>query len=130
MASVDTRNGVVPGYVVRIDPAVQNGTVSVDVALDAPLPKGARPDLSVDGTITLEHLPSVLYVGRPVGAEPEGPARLYKLTEGGREAIRVPVRLGRGSVDVIEVAEGMAVDDEVIVSDMSRRDAHDRLRLD
>jgi HlyD family secretion protein len=129
VASIDTRNGMVAGHIVRIDPAVQGGTVTVDVALDAALPKGARPDLTVDGLVTLERLESVLYVVRPVGIEAETRTRLFKVLDLGRVAIRVPVRLGRGSVDVVEVLEGLSVGDQVIVSDMSQWDAHDRLRL-
>jgi HlyD family secretion protein len=128
-AEIDTRNGVIPGHVVRIDPAVQNGTVMVDVALDAPLPKGARPDLSVDGTIELERLADVMYVGRPVQGQPEGTAGLFKVVEGG-VAVRVQVKLGRSSVSTIEVVDGLQVGDQVILSDMSQWDAHDRLRLD
>jgi HlyD family secretion protein len=120
---------MVAGHVVRIDPAVQNGTVTVDVALAGPLPAGARPDLSVDGTITLERLADVLYVGRPVGVQAAGVARLYKLVDAGHAAVRVPVRLGRGSVDTVEVTEGLAVGDQVIVSDMAQWDSHDRVRL-
>jgi HlyD family secretion protein len=129
-AAIDTRNGVVAGRVARIDPAVQSGTVTVDVALEGPLPPGARPDLSVDGTITLERLPDVLYVGRPVGVPAEGRAGLFKVTDGGRAAIRVPVRLGRGSADSVEIADGLALGDQVILSDMSPWDAHDRLQLE
>jgi HlyD family secretion protein len=128
-AAIDTRNGVVAGHVARIDPAVQNGTVTVDVALDGPLPAGARPDLSVDGTITLERLENVLHVGRPVGVQADGPARLFKLIDGGAGAIRVPVRVGRTSVDTIEVIDGLAAGDQIIVSDMLQWDAHDRLRI-
>jgi len=129
-AEIDTRNGLIPGHVVRIDPAVQNGTVMVDVALDAPLPKGARPDLSVDGTIELERLADVMYVGRPVQGQPESTAGLFKVVEDGGVAVRVQVRLGRSSVSTIEVVEGLQVGDQVILSDMSQWDAHDRLRLD
>jgi HlyD family secretion protein len=128
-AAVDTRNGIVAGHVARVDPAVQAGTVTVDVALAGPLPPGARPDLSVEGTITLERLEGVLHVGRPVGA-PEGRAGLFKLVDGGRAAVRVPVRLGRASVDAVEIVEGLAAGDELILSDMSRFDAHDRVRLE
>ena len=129
IAAIDTRNGIVAGRVARIDPAVQNGTVTVDVALDGPLPAGARPDLSVDGTITLERLDNVLYVGRPVGVQGDGPARLFKLIDGGAGAIRVPVRVGRTSVDTIEVIEGLSAGDQIIVSDMSQWDAHERLGI-
>jgi len=130
LAEIDTRNGIIPGHVTRIDPGVENGTVTVDVALDAALPKGARPDLSVDGTIQLERLENVLYVGRPVQGQPDSTAGLFKLKEGGREAVRVPVKLGRSSVSTIEIVEGLQVGDQVILSDMSQWDAHERLRLD
>jgi HlyD family secretion protein len=130
-ASIDTRNGLIPGHVVRIDPAAQNGTVAVDVALDAALPKGARPDLSVDGTIELERLENVLYVERPVDAsEPGATVGLFKIVDGGREAIRVPVKLGRTSVTTIEIIEGLQIGDRIILSDMRQWDAHDRVRLD
>jgi HlyD family secretion protein len=127
-ASIDTRNGVVAGKVTRVDPAVQNGTVTVDVALGE-LPAGARPDLTVDGTITLERLDDVLYVSRPVGAQSEGPARLFKLVDGG-SAVRVGVRLGRSSVDTLEIREGLSAGDQIIVSDMSQWDAHSRIRIE
>jgi HlyD family secretion protein len=128
-ADIDTRNGVIPGHVVRIDPAVENGTVTVDVALDGPLPKGARPDLSVDGTIQLERLENVLYVGRPVQTQPESAVALFKLVENGRAAVRVPVKLGRGSVSTIEITDGVQVGDQVILPDMSQWEAHPRVRL-
>ncbi len=127
-AEIDTRNGVIPGHVIRIDPAVQNGTVTVDVALDGPLPKGARPDLSVDGTIELARLDNVLYVGRPVQGQPESTILLFKIVDGGKEAVRVPVKLGRTSVSAIVVLEGLQVGDQVILSDMSQYDAP-RVRL-
>lgn len=129
-AEIDTRNGVVPGHVVRVDPAVENGTVTVDVALDGPLPKGARPDLSVDGTIELERLENVLYVGRPVQGQPESLVGLFKITENGRAAVRVQVKLGRSSVSAIEVSQGLQVGDRIILSDMSQWDAFDRVRFD
>jgi HlyD family secretion protein len=128
-ASIDTRNGVIPGHVLRIDPAVQNGTVTVDVSLDGALPKGARPDLSVEGTILLERLTNVLYVGRPVHGQPESTVGLFKLTAGGREAVRVPVKLGRSSVNTIEILQGLDIGDVIILSDMSQWDAYDRVRL-
>src|SRR5437762_5869975 len=128
-AEIDTRNGVIPGHVIRIDPAVQNGTVTVGVALDGPLPKGARPDLSVDGTIQLERLDNVLYVGRPVQAQPESTILLFKIVDGGKEAVRVPVKLGRTSVSAIVVLDGLQVGDQVILSDMSAYDAYARVRL-
>lgn len=128
-ATVDTRNGVIAGRVTRIDPAVQNGTVTVDVALEGALPKGARPDLSVEGTIELELLQNVLYVGRPVHGQSESTVGIFKLVPGGREAIRVPVKLGRSSVNTIEILQGLELGDGVILSDMSQWDAHDRVRL-
>jgi HlyD family secretion protein len=128
-AFIDTRNGIIPGHVVRIDPAVQNGTVSVDVVLDGPLPKGARPDLSVEGTIELERLENVMYVGRPVNGQSEGQVGLFKLQPGGKEANRVPVKLGRSSVTTIEVLGGLNVGDTVIISDMTAYDTHDRVRI-
>jgi HlyD family secretion protein len=128
-AQIDTRNGIVPGHVTRIDPASENGTVTVDVALDGPAPKGARPDLSVDGTIELERLENVLYVGRPVQAQSETTAGLFKVVDGGRGAVRVSVKLGRSSVTTIEVLQGLEVGDEVILSDMSQWDSYDRVRL-
>lgn len=128
-AEVDTRNGVVPGRVVRIDPAVRDGTVTVDIALEGDLPPGARPDLSVDGTIEIERLRDVLYVGRPVHGQPNSTISLFKLVEGGGEAIRVPVKLGRSSVNTIEVLEGLEQGDRVILSDMSQWDSYDRIRL-
>ena len=118
-----------PGHVARIDPASENGTVTVDVALDGPLPKGARPDLSVDGTIELERLEDVLNVGRPVQAQSESTVGLFKLVEGGKEAVRVPVQLGRSSVNSIEVRKGLEAGDRVILSDMSQWDNFDRVRL-
>jgi len=128
-AEVDTRNGVIPGHVVRIDPSAQNGTRTVDVALDGALPKGAVPDLSVDGTIELERLENVMYVGRPVQAQPETTVGVFKVVNGGKEAVRVPVKLGRTSVSTIEIVEGLQVGDQVILSDMSQYDAYARVRL-
>lgn len=128
-ASVDTRSGVVAGRVVRIDPSVQEGTVSVDVALEGALPRGARPDLSVDGTIELDRLSAVLHVGRPAYAQSEGHASLWKLVDGGRAAVRVPVRLGRASVNTVEVVSGLAVGDQVILTDMSKWENVDRLNI-
>ncbi|HZM01629.1 MAG TPA: HlyD family efflux transporter periplasmic adaptor subunit [Candidatus Saccharimonadales bacterium] len=128
-AQIDTRNGIVPGHVVRIDPASENGTVTVDVALDAPLPKGARPDLSIDGTVELERLENVLYVGRPVQGQADSKAGLFKVVDAGAAALRVPVKLGRSSVTTIEIVEGLQIGDQVILSDMSQWDTYDRLRL-
>lgn len=129
-AEIDTRNGVVPGHVIRVDPAVENGTVTVDVALDAPLPKGVRPDLSVDGMIELERLKNVLYVGRPVQGQSDSKVGLFKLVENGKAAIRVPVQLGRNSVSTIEIVQGLQVGDQVILSDTAAWDGHDRIRLE
>jgi HlyD family secretion protein len=128
-AEIDTRNGVVPGHVVRIDPAPVQGTVAVDVKLDGPLPKGARPNLSVDGTIELERLREVLYVGRPISAQSEGAASVFKVAAGGREAGRVSVKFGRNSVNTIVVKEGLSEGDQIITSDMQQWDAHSRVRL-
>ncbi len=126
---IDTRNGIVPGHVTRIDPAAENGTVTVDVALDAALPKGARPDLSVDGTIELERLENVLYVSRPVQGQADTKIGLFRVVEGGGGAVRVPVKLGHTSVTSIEILEGLGIGDQVILSDMSQWDAADRVRL-
>lgn len=129
LALIDTRNGTVPGRVARIDPAVSNGTVTVDVRLEGPLPEGARPDLSVDGTIEIERLDDVLYVGRPVFGQSNSLITLFRLEPGAAEATRVQVRLGRSSVNTIEVLEGLRVGDQVILSDMSAWDAYNRIRL-
>jgi HlyD family secretion protein len=129
VAAIDTRNGVVPGSVARIDPAVQNGTVTVDVALGGTLPKGARPDLTVDGTIELERLEDVLFVGRPAQGQPESLVGLFRLAADTGEASRVKVKLGRASVNTIEVVEGLKEGDQVILSDTSAWDAFDRIRL-
>jgi HlyD family secretion protein len=128
-ATIDTRNGIVAGRVSRIDPSVQNGTVTVDVAIDDPLPQGARPDLSVDGTVELENLKDVLYVGRPVHGQAESTIGLFKIVNDGSEAVRVNVKLGRSSVTTIEVLQGLQVGDKVILSDMSAVDNFDRIRL-
>jgi len=128
-AEIDTRNGVVAGHVIRIDPAVENGTVTVDVALDGPLPKGARPDLSVDGTIQLERLENVMFTGRPVQGQPDSHIGLFKIVDGGKAAVRVPVKLGSSSVSTVEIINGLQVGDQVILSDMSQWDAHERIRL-
>lgn len=129
VATVDTRNGMIAGKVVRIDPAAQNGTITIDVALEGRLPKGARPDLTVDGTVELERLDDVVHVGRPINGQSESTVGLFKVVEGGRGAVRVPVKLGRTSVSDIEVIEGLQPGDQVIVSDMSNWDGHDRVRL-
>ena len=128
-ASVDTHNGVIPGRVMRIDPAVVNGTVTVDVALEGTLPPGARPDLSVEGTIEIERLPDVLYVGRPVHGEPDTTVGLFKLVDDGKAAERVQVTLGRTSVNTVEITKGLQVGDQVILSDMSAWDNFDRVQL-
>lgn len=128
-ATVDTRNGIVKGTVSRIDPSVQNGTVSVDVEISDPLPQGSRPDLSVDGTITLENLRDVLYVGRPIHGQSDSTISLFKLQDGGSEAVRVNVTLGKSSVNTIQILQGLKVGDTVILSDMSTWDAVDRIRL-
>ena len=128
-ASIDTRNGVIPGHVIRIDPAVQNGTVTVDVSLDGALPRGARPDLTVDGTIELERLVDVVHVGRPVYGQEESVITLFKLQPGSNEAVRTRVALGRSSVNLIEVREGLQPGDQVVLSDMSQWDAFDRIQL-
>jgi HlyD family secretion protein len=128
VASVDTRNGVVAGKVSRIDPAATNGTVTVDVALEGELPRGARPDLTVDGTVELERLHNVVFVGRPAFGQEHSTVGLFKLDgEGG--AARTQVKLGRSSVNTIEVVEGLRPGDQVVLSDMSAWDAFERVRL-
>ncbi len=128
-ADVDTRNGVIPGVVARIDPAAVNGTVTVDVRLQGELPQGARPDLSVDGTIEIEKLNDVLYVGRPVIGQQNATIGLFRVTPDGKEAERVQVRLGRTSVNTVEIAGGLKLGDQVILSDMSQWDSHNRIRF-
>ena len=128
-AAVDTHNGTADGTVMRVDPAVQNGTVTVDVKLTGELPKGARPDLSVDGTIDLEKLSDVLYVGRPAFGQENSTISLFKLDPDGKGGVRVPVKVGRASVNSIQVVEGLHEGDVVILSDMSRYDNTDRIRL-
>ena len=128
-ASVDTRNGIVEGKVSRVDPSSQNGTVTVDVALEGELPKGARPDLSVDGTIELDRLTDVVYVGRPAFGQEKSQITLFRLNDSGDEADRVKVRLGKSSVNTVEILEGLKPGDKVILSDMSAWDAFDRVRL-
>jgi RND family efflux transporter MFP subunit len=129
-ASVDTHNGIIPGHVSRIDPSVLNGTVTVDVALDGPLPPGARPDLSIDGTINLAQLKDVLQVGRPALGNENSTLSLFKIDPDGKGAVRVPVKVGRESVNEIQVLEGLKEGDTVILSDMSREDSVDRIRLE
>ena len=128
-ATIDTRNGIAIGHVSRIDPSVVNGTVTVDAVFDEPLPPGARSDLSVDGTIELENLKDVLFVGRPVHGQQDSTISLFKITPDGSEASRVNVKLGRSSVTTIEVLSGLQVGDKVILSDMSQWDNVDRIRL-
>jgi HlyD family secretion protein len=129
VASIDTHNGVVQGRVVRIDPAVTEGTVAVDVALEDALPKGARPDLTVVGTIELERLDDVLFVGRPVFGQANTTVGLFKFLEDGQTAVRSQVELGRSSVNTVEVVKGLDVGDEIILSDMSRWEEFDRVRV-
>ncbi|RXH56931.1 efflux RND transporter periplasmic adaptor subunit [Granulicella sibirica] len=129
-AEVDTHNGVIDGKVMRIDPAVVNGTVTVDVELAGALPQGARPDLSVDGTIDLERMGDVLYVGRPAFGNENSTINLFKLSPDGKAAVRVPVKVGRASVNSLQILEGLTDGDTVILSDMSRWDGTDRIRLD
>jgi HlyD family secretion protein len=128
-AAIDTRNGIIPGKVSRIDPASSNGTVTVDVALAGELPRGARPDQNVDGTIELERLDSVLHVGRPVFGDTGDTITLFRVSPDGKTAVRVPVHLGRNSVNTVEVVDGLQEGDQVILSDMSQWDGFDRVRL-
>jgi HlyD family secretion protein len=128
-AEIDTHNGVIDGKVMRIDPAVLNGTVTVDVELAGALPQGARPDLSVDGTIDLDRMTDVLYVGRPAFGNENSTISLFKLDADGKTAVRVPVKVGRASVNSIQVLEGLHDGDTVILSDMSRWDNTDKIRL-
>lgn len=129
-ASIDTHNGVIPGHVTRIDPSVVNGTRTVDVQLDGPLPPGAVPQLSVDGTIDLERMAEVLYVGRPALGNENSTLSLFKIDPDGKGATRVPVKVGRASVNDIQVIEGLKEGDTVILSDMSRWDNVDRIKLE
>jgi HlyD family secretion protein len=129
LALIDTRPDTVMGRVMRIDPAVAGGSVTVDVRLEGELPKEARPDLSIDGTIEIERLTDVLYVSRPTYGQPNSLVGLFKVVEDGNAAVRVRVRLGRASVNTIEIIEGLIEGDEVIVSDMSTWDEYDRVRL-
>ena len=128
-ADVDTRNGVVEGKVSRVDPSVVNGTVTVDVIFSGPLPAGARADLTVDGTIELERMADVLYVGRPAFGQEESTVGLFKLVDNGQEAQRVQVKLGKSSVNTIEIQGGLQPGDQVVLSDMSAWDRYDRIRL-
>ena len=129
VASIDTRNVIIPGRVSRKDPSAQGGTVTVDVALLGDLPSGAVPDLSVDGTVELEYLKDVVQVVRPVQGQADSTLGLFKLVEGGKEAVRVQVKLGRASVNTIEIVDGLKPGDQVILSDMSAQDGYDRIRL-
>jgi HlyD family secretion protein len=128
-ATIDTRNGLIEGRVSRIDPSILNGTVTVDVALKGPLPAAARPDLSVDGTIQLEKLENVVFVGRPVFGQQDASVQLFKVEPEGKYANKVKVAFGRSSVNTIEVKDGLQVGDKVILSDMSAYDSYDRIRL-
>jgi HlyD family secretion protein len=128
-AQIDTRNGIIEGHVSRVAPSVQDGTVLVDVALDGALPEGARPDLSVDGTIEIERLPDVLFVGRPSYGQPNSKVELFKLSEDGKTAVRVPVQLGRMSVSTVEIVSGLKTGDKVILSDTSAQDGFNKIRL-
>jgi HlyD family secretion protein len=129
-AQIDTRNGIVAGHVTRIDASIVNGTRTVDCKLDGVLPAGAVPDLSVDGTIEIERLSEVVYVGRPVSAQPDSSAGLFKIDADGKGATRVTVKLGRASVNAIEVLDGLKPGDRIILSDMSAQDQYSRIRLD
>jgi HlyD family secretion protein len=129
-AEVDTHNGVINGKVMRIDPAVVAGTVTVDVEIEGALPQGARPDLSVDGTIDLDRMTNVVYVGRPASSTEEGTINLFKLSADGKTAVRVPVKVGKASVNSIEVLQGLNEGDVVILSDMSRWENTDHIRLE
>ncbi len=128
-ATIDTRNGVVTGHVTRVDPAVEQGTVKVDAQIDGELPRGARPDLTIDGTIELERLDDVIYVGRPAFGQENNTVGIFKLVSGSSEAVRTPVKLGRSSVNSIEIINGLQPGDQVILSDTSAWDAHERIRL-
>ena len=127
--SIDTRNGLVPGHVIRVSPSSQEGQVTMDVALDGPLPEGARPNLQIDGTIEIERLADVLHVGRPSFAQQGGKVEVFKLVEGGKEAIRVPVQFGKMSVNTAQVLSGLAVGDEIILSDTNQVDGADHVRI-
>ena len=128
-AQIDTRNGTVDGKVSRVAPSVQNGTVMVEVALAGELPKGARPDLSVDGVVELEHLDDVVYVGRPAFGQENSTTGIFVLDSDGVYATRMQVQLGRSSVNTIEIVKGLQPGDRVILSDMSQWDSHDRVKL-
>jgi len=127
--AIDTRNGIVPGHVERVSPSSQEGQVTMDVALDGPLPPGARPNLQIDGTIEIERLPDVLFVGRPSFAQQGGKVEVFKVINGGKEAIRVPVQFGKLSVNTAQVLSGLAVGDEIILSDTNQVDGVDHIGL-
>src|SRR2546428_8564203 len=127
--TIDTRNGVVTGHVTRVDPAVEQGTVKVDAQIDGDLPRGARPDLTIDGTIELERLDDVIYVGRPAFGQENNTVGIFKLVSGSSEAVRTPVKLGKSSVNTIEILSGLQPGDQVILSDTSAWDARGRIRL-
>jgi HlyD family secretion protein len=128
-AQIDTRNGIVPGHIIRIAPSSQEGTVIMDVATDAPLPPGARPNLSVDGTIQIERLNDVLFVNRPTFGQANSKIEMFKVVEGGKAAVRVPVQLGVTSVSTVQILSGLNVGDEVILSDTQQYDGVERIRL-
>lgn len=127
--AIDTRNGIVPGHVIRVSPSSQEGQVTMDVAIDGPLPPGARPNLQIDGTIEIERLADVLHVGRPSFAQPGGKVEVFKIINGGKEAVRVPVQFGKLSVNTAQVLSGLAVGDEIILSDTNQVDGFDHVRL-
>jgi multidrug efflux pump subunit AcrA (membrane-fusion protein) len=128
-ATIDTRNGLVPGHVVRKDPSAQQGSVTVDVALDGALPAGAVPDLSIDGTIVIDRLSNVLHAGRPASSAATGPTSVFRLNDDGVTAVRVPVVLGRSSVNTIEILSGLAVGDRIVISDLSSFAAAEKIRI-
>ena len=128
-AQIDTRNGIIPGHVSRMDPAAQQGTFTVDVALEGALPPGAAPDLTVDGTVELERLDDVIYISRPAFGQAQSTIKMFKLGDDGQTAARVQVKLGRSSVSAVEILEGLQPGDRVIISDTSAMDAFDHIRL-
>ena len=128
-ASIDTRNGIIPGQVVRMDPAAQEGTVTVDVALTGDLPPGARPDLNVDGTVQIDRLDNVTMMGRPPYGQADSTIGIFKLIPGTNEAVRVPVRIGKTSVSSVQILEGLRAGDEVILSDTSEFDDYEKIRI-
>ena len=130
LASVDTHEGIVPGHVVRVGPAVEEGAMTVDVKLDGPLPKGTSPDVSVDGTIETGKVKEAIYVGRPVFSQPNSTVQIFKLDEDGKRANRVPVKLGPVSANSVEILSGLQPGDKIIISDMSAWDSFDRIRLE